>query len=108
MIEYQREVEDKFGYWPAFCDGQILEFENDSDAIRIKIDYIDSDKSIRAIVELTFSEVGDFELSEITKGSVVDTLRILSGSKHKVVLEPCSGLGGSFSCEKIQAKIANA
>lgn len=108
MIEYQREVKETFGYWPAFCDGHIVGFKADSSSIKLKIDYIDSDKSIRSLVEINFSNVSDVQLSEYAEGSVIDTLRILSGSNHKVVLEPCYGLGGSFSCQKIQAKIANA
>lgn len=108
MIDYQEDVVEFFGYWPAFCDGHVVLFENTDNSIKLRIDYIDSDKSVRALVEISFQDVSDAYLSEYVPGSVVGNLSILSGLQHWVNLEPCYGLGGSFKCKRIQAVVINA
>lgn len=108
MAEYQEEVLAYFGYWPALCDGKLVSFERNEDDIKLEINYIDTDKALEALVKITFRGVSDVELSENFPNSVVDTLKILSGNLHRVSIEPCYGLGGSFKCREIQASIANA
>ncbi|WP_193744978.1 Imm50 family immunity protein [Marinimicrobium sp. LS-A18] len=108
MTEYQEEILAYFGYWPVFCDGQVVSFERNADDIALKINYIDTDKALGALVKMTFHGVSDVDLSEHLPGSVVDTLKILSGNLHRVSIEPCYGLGGSFKCKKIRASIVNA
>ncbi len=105
MTEYQAEVAGFFGYWPAFCDGHIVSYENSDNSIKLKIDYMDSDKLLRALIEISFQGTSDVRLSDYIPESVVDTLSILSGSQHWVTLEPCYGLGGSFKCKHVQAVI---
>lgn len=108
MTEYQAEVVEFFGYWPAFCDGHVVLYENVENLIKLRIDYIDSNKSLRALIEINFQGVSEAHLSEYVPESVVDNLSILSGSQHWINLEPCYGLGGSFKCKHIQAAIVNA
>ena len=108
MTEYKEEIVEYFGYWPAFCDGHIVSYERIDNSIKLKIDYIDSDKSLRALIEISFQGTSDVHLSEYVPESVIDTLSILSGSQHWINLEPCYGLGGSFKCKHIQAIIVNA
>ena len=108
MTDYQAEVVEFFGYWPAFCDGHVVSFEHTGDSIKQRIDYVDSDKFIRALVEINFLEVSDAYLSEYVPESVVSNLSILSSSQHWVNLEPCYGLGGSFKCKSVQAVIVNS
>ncbi|HMW47079.1 MAG TPA: Imm50 family immunity protein [Cellvibrionaceae bacterium] len=108
MTDYQAEVVEFFGYWPAFCDGHVVSYENTGNSIKLRIDYIDSDKSLRALVEISFQEVSDAYLSDYVPESVVSNLSILRGSQHWVSLEPCYGLGGSFKCKSVQAVIVNS
>jgi len=109
MIDYQEEVFAYFGYWPAFCDAQIISFIRTNDTIEMEINYIDADKALGARVKLIFNGVSEVDLSEEhIPGSVVDTLRILSGNRHRVSIEPCYGLGGTFECKEIRASVANA
>ncbi len=108
MNEYQQEIVSYFGYWPAFCDAHILSYEEIDGRLTIEIEYIDTEKSLRAKIELIFYGVSESELSEFEKGSVIDTMRILSGNVHRVEIEPCYGIGGNFKCTNIQAKIQNA
>lgn len=107
MINYQEEVLAYFGYWPAFCDGEVVSFARDSDAIELEINYIDADQALGAHIKLKFFGISNVDLSEHLRGSVVDTLKILSGDLHRVIIEPCYGLGGSFKCREIRASIAN-
>lgn len=108
MIDYQEEILAYFGCWPAFCDGQIVSFERKSDAIEMEINYIDTDNALGALIKLTFHDVSEVDLSEYVSGSVVDTLKILSGNLHWVSIEPCYGFGGSFKCREIRASIVDA
>jgi hypothetical protein len=105
MHLYQNQITDHFGYWPSFCDGQIVSFSKNEDSIAMEIDYIDSDKSIGALVKLEFLNVSEVSLSEYMSGSVIDSLRVLSGKHHWIEIESCYGVAGSFKCLKIRATL---
>ena len=107
IINYQEEIRAYFGYWPMFCDGQIVSFSGNGDAIEIEINYIDTDKALGALVRIEFLGVSEVDLSEYVSNSVIDTMRILSSSFHWVSIESCYGLEGIFKCTQIRAYIVN-
>ena len=108
MSEYQQEVVSYFGYWPAFCDAPIKAFHEERDAIVLVLEYIDSNKNIKGTVSISFGGVRENNLSEYERGSVIDTLKILEGNQFWVSIEPCYGIGGSFKCTSVVAKVTNA
>ena len=108
MNEYQQEVIEYFGYWPAFCDAHILSCSEAENNLFLKIDYIDSEKSLHAEVQITFKSIFEVNLERYENNSVIDTLSILSGNNHWVTIEPCFGFGGTFKCRSIEAKIVKA
>lgn len=107
IIKYQEEISAYFGYWPMFSDGQILSFARRGDAIEMDINYIDIDKALEALIKIEFHGVSAVDLSEYIPNSVIDTMRILSGTFHRVSIESCYGFEGSFKCGEIRAYIVN-
>jgi hypothetical protein len=105
MNEYQQEVIEYFGYWPAFCDAHILSCSECEKHLTLRIDYIDSGASLRAEVEIIFHSLFDVKVEKFENNSVIHTLTILSGNNHWVTIEPCFGFGGTFKCLSIQAKV---
>ncbi|MCK7599187.1 immunity 50 family protein [Microbulbifer sp. CAU 1566] len=108
MSEYQKEVVSYFGYWPVFCDAPIKAFREEGGAIELVLEYIDSNKNIQGTVSISFYGVTGNSLSEYEPSSVIDTLKILEGKQFWVSIEPCYGMGGSFKCTSVVAKIENA
>jgi len=108
MIKNVTKVIEHFGYWPEFCDAKIKSFSNDSGVINITIDYIDSDQSKSALIDLKFSDVSQVELSELKSENVIDLLKISGNEPYEVVIEPCYGLGGAFKCSTIEVCGVNA
>lgn len=105
MNEYKQKIIEYFGYWPAFCDGHILSCNKDENNLTLNIDYIDSGKSLRAEVEITFHSIFDVNIEKFINNSVIHSLTILSGNNHWVTIDPCFGFGGSFKCRGIETKL---
>lgn len=99
MIKYADKVQSYFGYWPLFCDGKIksIAFVQPG-TITLVICYIDADKQKGAEITLTFSDVTDLELSELSSENVIDALHISEELPIQVTLEACYGLAGKFKC----------
>jgi len=107
VTKYQEEIIAHFGYWPVFSDASVLSFKSNSDKVILFVKYIDSNKSLQAKIKLSFSGVSDNKLGGFVPNSVIDSLKILTSSKHWVAIEPCFGIGGSFKCTSIEATIIN-
>ena len=108
MIKNVTKVIEHFGYWPEFCDAKIKSFSNDSGLINMSIHYIDSDQSKSATIDLRFSDVSQVELSELKSENVIDLLKISGSEPYEVIVEPCYGIGGSFTCSSIEVCGINA
>jgi hypothetical protein len=103
MISQSEAVISIFGYWPEFADAKIvlLAFEV-SGSIRLDLSYIDAGKQKAAVVSLRFTGVRELDLSKLLSENVLDELTISEGCPMRVELDPCYGLGGSFTCTGIE------
>jgi hypothetical protein len=99
MISKAETVASIFGYWPQFADAKIVLIAYESPGtIRLDLSYIDAEMQKSAVVGLRFTGVRELALSEILSENVLDSLTISNGTPMRVELDPCYGLGGSFTC----------
>ncbi|MGY1522076.1 Imm50 family immunity protein [Luteimonas sp. A482] len=99
MITGSETVTSVFGYWPEFADARVLSFGFSAEgAVSLVLSYIDASASNGAEVSLSFSGVRELELGTLASENVLDCLTVTPGDPMMVTLEPCIGLGGSFTC----------
>jgi hypothetical protein len=99
MISGADAVTSIFGYWPEFADARLLSFGyTDEGIVTLNLSYIDASAGKGALVSLAFSGALDIELTDLASENVLDCLTISEGAPMTVTLEPCIGLGGSFTC----------
>ncbi|MGY0613425.1 MULTISPECIES: Imm50 family immunity protein [unclassified Luteimonas] len=99
MISKSDSVTSIFGYWPEFADARLTSFNYSAEGtVTLDLFYIDASAGKGAVVGLSFTGVRDIELSDLASENVLDRLAIAQGSPLLVTLEPCIGLGGSFTC----------
>ncbi|MGY1424165.1 Imm50 family immunity protein [Lysobacter sp. A289] len=99
MISKSDAVTSIFGYWPEFADARLISFSYSADSsVTLELFYIDVSAGKGAVVSLLFAGVRDIELNDLASDNVLDRLAIAEGSPLLVTLEPCIGLGGSFTC----------
>jgi len=105
MISSSDAVTSIFGYWPEFADARLISFSYSADGIvTLGLFYIDGSARKGAEVNLSFTGVRNIELTGLASENVLDRLAIAEGNPLVVTLEPCIGLGGSFTCAA--AKVA--
>jgi len=99
MISQSENVISIFGYWPQFADAKValIAYEPPG-TIRLDLSYIDAEMQKAAVVRLRFTGVRELALSELLSENVLDSLTISDETPMRVELEPCYGLGGSFTC----------
>jgi hypothetical protein len=103
MISQSKLVETFFGYWPEFADGHIERFAwVQRESIELEIYYGERDLGKAAWVGLLFTGIKDIDLTDFLPLNVLDCLRITHGEMITVELEPCYGLGGTFTCTKVE------
>jgi hypothetical protein len=99
MITGSETVTSVFGYWPEFADARVLSFGFSADGtVSLVLSYIDASAGKSAEVFLSFSGVRELDLSSLASENVLDCLAVTPGDPMMVTLEPCIGLGGSFTC----------
>lgn len=109
-IKNREKVKLLFGYWPQFCDARIVAFSikrvaHKNYLLNISLSYIDSEKSVAAVVEISFYGVSVINLNSFLDDNVLDELIIADSSIHgefEVTIFPSCGLGGRFQCESIE------
>lgn len=105
---FKEKVVSYFGYWPKFCDGKICSFLFDEyeEKVHLDIDYIDTDKSKRALVKIVFSHVSSLNLDNFRNQNILDELIINEDLKDRLRIDliSCYGLSGSFECGGIEVK----
>ena len=99
MITASETVISVFGYWPEFADARVLSLGFPAQGtVSLVISYIDASAGKGAEVSLLFSGVRDLDLGSLASENVLDCLTVAPGNPMMVTLEPCIGLGGSFTC----------
>jgi len=99
MISKSDAVTSIFGYWPEFADARLTSFNYSADGtVALDLFYIDASAGKGAAVSLSFTGVRDIDLSGLASENVLNRLSIAEGNPLLVTLDPCIGLGGSFTC----------
>jgi hypothetical protein len=99
MITASETVTSIFGYWPEFADARVLSLAFSAEGtVSLVLSYIDASAGKSAEVSLAFSGVRELDLVSLAFENVLDCLTVAPGDPMTVTLEPCIGLGGSFTC----------
>jgi hypothetical protein len=99
MITAAETVTSVFGYWPEFADARVLSLGFSVEGtVSLVLSYIDAAAGKSAEVSLSFSGVRELDLGSLASENVLDSLTVTPGDPMMVTLEPCIGLGGSFTC----------
>ncbi|TWH98878.1 immunity protein 50 of polymorphic toxin system [Luteimonas cucumeris] len=99
MISNSDAVTSIFGYWPDFADARLMSFDYSAKGVvTLELSYIDASAGKSAVVALLFTGVRDIQLGELASDNVLDRLDVADSTPLLVTLEPCIGLGGSFTC----------
>lgn len=110
IVKNSDKVKSLFGYWPQFCDARVVALSmkrlaNKNYSLVVTLSYIDSEKSVAAEVEISFSGVSAINLSSFLDDNVLDELIITESSANggvEISILACCGLAGSFRCESAE------
>lgn len=103
MFKQMELVTSYFGYWPEFADGKVVRITYDATGvIELVIFYIDAENQKAAHVGLRFVSVTDVVITELRSENVIDSLSLSEDAPHRVSVEACYGLSGTFMCKNVE------
>ena len=95
------ELEARFGYWPTFHDAEVLSLAMERNGVsKLRVRCKD------VLVSFVLENVTDCDLAEFNHQNVLNSLGLaLQPEGYKLTLEPCFGLNGSITAQRLRIEL---
>jgi Immunity protein 50 len=115
VVENADALVQRLGRWPSFHDAEVVRLVLDREGvvldlqIKVALSLAETDAAgyfkleNPTLVTFRFSDIDELEVRDFNQQNVITGLSFeIADDRIRVVIDPMSGLGGVFSCDRIE------